>query len=304
MTVPRARTLTIGFAVAGGLAAIALVLIPRNGSPHHSPVARYITSVDAVEARMTFALSKVQEAYRAVTVHHSTSPATAKEFVVAGTTLQNLEIRIANLEAPPEATKLRALLLRLVRQEIAATHEIGAFVRFLPSFDAVLADQRAASSTLAHRVAAAPAPTPHKIHGTPAQIKQAQAAFSAAATKAALAQADAVTAYDAALARETRRLHVLSPPPVLKPAYSYQLTAFGRTAAAGARLAAALRAATRTDVPQLSRAFAMASRLSQSTAEQRAEVAAVKAYDARLRTIGTTAAHIHAELVSLQANEH
>lgn len=296
--------LAIGFAVVGGVVAIVLVVIPRHHSPHHSPVSRYITSVDSVEARMTFALSKIQAAYQAVTVRHSTSPATAKQFVAAGRTLQTLETRIASLEAPQEATKLRALLLRLVRQEIAATHEIGTFLRFLPSFDAVLADLRAASATLAHRVAAATAPTPQKIHGTPAQIKQAQAAFSAAATKAALAQADAVTAYDSALARETRRLRALSPPPVLKPAYSYQVAALGRTAAAGARLAAALRAATRTNVPQLSRAFAVASRLSQSTAEQRAEVAAVKAYDARLRAIGTTAAAIHTELVRLQALEH
>jgi hypothetical protein len=290
--------ITIGFVVVGGIVAIALVVIPRHHSPRHSPVSRYITSVDTVEARMTFALSKIQAAYQAVTVRHSTSPATAKQFVAAERTLQTLETRIASLEAPPEAAKLRALLLRLVRQEIEATHEIGAFLRFLPSFDAVLADLRAASATLAHRVAAATAPTPQKIHGTPAQIKQAQAAFAAAA------QADAVTAYDSALARETRRLRALSPPPVLEPAYGYQLTALGRTAAAGARLAAGLRAATRRDIPQLSRAFAVASRLSQSTAEQRAEVAAVKAYDARLRAIGTTAADIHTELARLQALEH
>ena len=303
MTTSRTRMFTIGFAVVGGIVAIVLVVIPRHHSPHHSAVARYITSVDTVEARMTFALSKVQAAYQAVTVRHSTSPATAKQFAAAERTLQTLETRIANLEAPSQATKLRALLLRLVRQEITATREIGAFLRFLPSFDAVLADLRTASATLAHRVAAATAPASHKIHGTPAQIKQAQAAFAAAATKAALDQADAVSAYDAALARETRRLHALSPPPVLKPAYSYQLTSLGRTAAAGARLVAALRAATRTNVPQLSRAFAVASRLSQSTAEQRAEVAAVKAYNARLRAVGTTAAAIHTELVRLQGLE-
>jgi len=304
VTTSRTRLLTIGFAVAGGIVALALVVIPRHSSPHHSPVARYITSVDTVESGLTFALSKVQAAYQAVTIRHSMSPATAKQFVTAERTLQTLEARIAKLEAPPAATKLRALLLRLVRQEITATHEVGTFLRFLPSFDAVLADQRTASSTLAKRVAAATAPTPQKIHGTPAQVKQAQAAFSAAATKAALAQADAVTVYDAALARETRRLQALSPPPVLQPAYSYQLTALRRTEAAGARLAAALRATTRTNVLQLSRAFAVASRLSQSIAAQRAEIAAVKAYDARLRAVGTTAAGIHTELVRLQANEH
>ncbi|MGH2934108.1 MAG: hypothetical protein ACRDL2_06285 [Gaiellaceae bacterium] len=304
MTLPSTRTLTIGFAVAGGVAAIALVVIPRNSAPHHSAVYRYVTSVDAVEARMSYALSNVQSAYRAVTVGHSTSAATRKKFVTAERTLRVLDKRIAGLPPPPEAAKLRKLVLRLVRQEIAATHEVTALVAFLPRFDAVLADLRASATTLAQRLGAAQAPAPHAIHGTSAQIKEAQAAFTAAATKAALAQADAVTAYGAVLANETRRLRALSPPPVLEPAYRYQLVALHRTSVAGAKLVAALKAATRTNIAQLSRSFAVASRSSQSVAEQRAEVAAVKAYDARLGAIGTTTAAIHKELTRLQASEH
>lgn len=304
MTLPRTRTLTIAFAVAGGVVAIALVLIPRNGAPHHSPVARYITSVDAAEARMTYALTKVEAAYEAVTVHHSTSPATANAFAAAVPTLRELETRIAAVAAPPAARKLRSLILQLVRQEIAATLEIGSLVRFLPHFDAVLRDLAAAASTLTRRLGAAQAPTPQKIKGTPAQIKQAQAAFTAASTKAALAQADAVQAYDAVLATATKRLRALSPPHLMGPAYRYQLAALARTSTAGAQLAAGLRAPTRKDIPQLSRAFAVASRTAQSVGEQRAEIAAVKEYDARLRAVGTTAEGIRREVVRLQAQEH
>ena len=303
MTLPRTRTLTIAFAVAGGIVAIALVLIPRNSSPHHSPVARYITSVDSVEAQMTYALTKVEAAYQAVTVRRSTSPATAKALAAAVPTLRKLETRMAGVAAPPAATRLRALILRLVRQEIAATVEIGSFVRFLPRFDAVLRDLAAAASTLTKGLAVAQAPAPQKIHGTPAQITQAQAAFAAAAAKAALDQADAVAAYDTALAKAAKRLRALSPPFLMKPAYRYQLAAFVRTSTAGAHLVAGLRAPTRSDIPQLSRAFAVASRTAESVGEQRAEIAAVKAYDARMRAVGTTAEDIRREVVRLQAQE-
>ena len=304
MTISGRRALTIGFAVAGGVAAIVLVLIPRSSSPHHSPVYRYITSVDAAEARMTYSLSKVQAAYQAVTVRHSMSPATAKAFAAAVPILRTVEMRIARIPAPPQASQLRTLVLRLVRQEIAATREIGSFVRFLPSFDAVLRALGTAAKRLGHDLAAAKAPTPQKLHGTAAQIEQAQAAFAAAATKAALAQADAVAAYDTAVAKARARLRALSPPSVMEPAYRYQLEALVRTSAAGARLAAGLRAPTRTSIPALSRAFAAASRTSQTVAAQRAEVAAVKAYNARLRAVGTTAVDIRREITKLQAHEH
>jgi len=304
VTLPRRRALAIGFAVAGGLTAIALVVFPRSGKPHHSAVYGYITSVDAAEARMTFALSKVQAAYEAVTVRHSTTPATAKAFAAAVPTLRNLETRIAAVPAPPEATRLRALVLKLVRQEVAATVEIGAFVRFLPQFDAVLKDLGAAATTLGRRLAAAQAPKPQRIHGTKAQIAQAQAAFTAAAAKAALAQADAVTAYDASLASAAARLRGLSPPRLMEPAYRFQLSALARTSAAGARLVAGLKAPTRTNISLLTRAFAVASRTAQSVGEQRAEIVAVKAYDARLRASGTTAAAIRREILALQSQQN
>lgn len=303
MTLPSRRALTIGFAVAGGLVAIALVLIPHDSSPRHSPVYRYVADVDAVQARMTYPLSKVASAYHEVTVGHSTSP-TAAQFAAAERTLAKLEARIAALDAPPQAARLRSLILRLVRQETAATREVGTLVRFLAPFQRALTRLRDASAALSRGLAAAQGPVRHKVRGTPAQIRRAQAAFAAASSAAARAQADAVDAYDAVVAHETALLGRLTPPAVLAPQVRYQLLSLRRTSAAGARLAAGLRATTRTNIPQLSHDFAVAARTAQSVAEQRAQIAAVRAYNARFRAISATASAVRLEVARLQSHEN
>ena len=58
-------------------------------------------------------------------------------------------------------------------------------------------------------------PVAHKIRGTHKQVQQAQAAFTAAASKAAGQQADAVEAYDGKIAGLERRLRTLDPPPIV-----------------------------------------------------------------------------------------
>lgn len=285
------------------IVAVAIVAFPRHHKPEsaqRAAVSLYITRVDAIEQQMTYALSQVARAYREFTTSRSLSPATARGLAQAERTLVSLHTRLGRVVAPPQAERLRTLVVKLVGQETEITHEVDGLVHFTPAFRSAVSRLQSAATVLSHRLSAAQAPKPRSLRGTPAQIKKAQAAYTAAANAAAAAQADAVVAYDDALSTIVRRLRKLSPPPVFAPAYHAQLVALEDTVTAGARLAAELRNPKRTHVTELSRAFTVATRRAQSTSSQRAEIAAVVAYNRRVRAVGQTAAAVRNELSRLQ----
>lgn len=285
------------------IVAVVSVVLPRHHKPESTQrvaVSRYITQVDAVEQRMTYALSEVASAYREFTSSRSLSPATARGLAQAERTLVALHARVAGVDAPPQARHLRSLIVKLVGQETEITHEVDGLVHFTPAFRSAVSTLQTAATALSRRLSAAQAPKPHSLRGTPAQIKKARAAYNAAANVAAATQADAVAAYDDALAAIIRRLRQLSPPAVFAPAYQAQLVALEDTVAAGARLAAELRNSKRSHVAELSRAFTVATRRAQSTSAQRAEIAAVVAYNRRVKAVGQTAAAVRNELSRLQ----
>jgi hypothetical protein len=294
------RTIVLGLAAAGAVAAAIIVSLPHHQSARHRAVVAYIKNVDAIEGRMSYSLTKVVAAYRAFSHSKTISAQTRAQLAHAETTLATLRDRIAAVPAPRDAVRLRADVLRLVGGEAAITHEVDLLARFSPSFSASLARLHAAASTLGRSLAAVKTPTPHTIRGTKKQIAHAQAAFTAASDQAASAQADAVTAYDTVVAQVLARMRRLSPPPVLAPALQGEVNGLVATHRAGKRLAATLRQKNRSQVSVLARAFTVATRSAQTVAAQRAEIAAVKAYDARVRTLGGDAAAIQKEIARLQ----
>lgn len=298
----RRRLLATLIAAATALA-VAIVLgattVLGHKSSSRTRVSRYITSVDDVQQQMRLPLTRLLSAYRSFSTTETT-PATAARLSAAEQTLQTLEARLAALPFPAEAAKLRTLLLELVQSEISVSHELNELARFTPRFHALLAAATAANGKLAHGLAAAAPPKPHTVRGTAKQIAQARAAFAAKATKAAAAQADAVEVYDKSLGRVVQKLRALRPPAVMAPAYRAEMRTVEATRAAGATLAAELRKQNRSKVPELSRALTKAARLSQSVAAQKAEIAAVKAYDARVQQIGKAQGKVQAEVGRLQ----
>jgi len=299
--VRRPKAALWAIAIAGVVTAVVLVLLPRrHESPQRAAVSRYIADVDGIQQRMAYSLAQVSTAYRTFAVRHAVTPATARQLTRSQRTLATLRARVARLTAPPEARRLRALILKLVGQEAAITKEVEGLVRFAPAFQAAVAGLKASAARLSARLAALHPPTPHKVHGTPAQIKQAQAAFLAASNAVAATQADAITTYDGDVLRIIGRLRKLSPPPVFAPAYRAQVIALRETVSAGSRLALELQKPVRANVPRLSRAFTIATRRSQTVAAQLTEIAAVKAYNARVRAVGATADAVRTELARLQ----
>jgi len=187
-----------------------------------------------------------------------------------------------------------------VSQEVSVAHEVAQLAVFSPRFAADIALTRVAGAKLAHALAAAKAPTPRRIRGTKKQVQAAQAQFTAEAEKAAAQQAAAVDAYDAALGVALRGLAKLDPPRVLEPSFRTQVHAFELSRSAGAALAAELRKKNRTNVSVLGRRFTIATRSAGSVSAQKAEIAAIRAYNKRANAIGALQGRIQSELARLQ----
>lgn len=298
----RRRLLVALGVVATGLA-IAVVLgaarLFGGGTSPRQALSQYITRVDAVQQQMQLRVNELTLAYRHFSTLH-TSPATTKELGAAEQTLRTIEKRLAVIPAPADAVRLRALLLELVRDEGSIARELHTVASFLPRFSALVAVVARQDTRLGHEFAAAAPPKPHTVHGTAKQVAAAKAAYAAQATRAAAAQAEALIAYDRRLEQVVRGLRRLDPPAVMAPAYRSELHALEATATAGGRLAAELRKQNRSRVPELSLALTRASRLSSSIAAQRSEIAALKAYDARVRGIRTVEVRIQNVLKALQ----
>ena len=263
-------------------------------------VSRYIEDVNAAQQEMRVPLARVLQAYRHYAQGSGGSARVEPELAQAERTLRTLGRRVEAIEAPPDAQRLRTLLGRLFAAEADITAEVDRLVRFTPAYRAVLAEAQAAGAELGKALAAAPVPTPHTVRGTAAEIAAAKAAYTAASARAAAAQADAVDAYDRRLGTVLRRVLALRPPPILQPSYDAQVGAFRELRASGGRLAAELRKADRSRVQALGQAFGASARTAGSAAAQRAEIAAVKAYDSRVRAIGALQGRIRTELGRLQ----
>lgn len=249
---------------------------------------------------MNYSLTKVFAAYQAFVHSKTISAKTRTDLAQAETTLAILRGRIAAIPAPRDAAHLRADVLSLVGGEASITREVDLLARFSPSFSTLLARLHVAAAKLGRTLATIKTPTPHMIRGTKKQIAKAQAAFTAESDQAAAAQAAAVTAYDAVVARIRGRLERLSAPQVLAPALRGEVNSLTATERTGGQLAAALHRKNRSHVSQFALAFTIATRSSQTVAAQQAEIAAVEAYNARVRRLAAEAAAIPREIAQLQ----
>jgi hypothetical protein len=259
----------------------------------------YIKAVDGLEQQLRLPLTKLVIAYRNFSVQ-SRDPRERTQLAAAERTFLTLESRLSALAAPAPAAELRTLLVRTVRAEDGVAGEIAQLDHFAPAFDATVGAVARANKRLAGSLAAYPAPKARRIRGTAKQIAVAKAAFTAASNRAAAAQADALDAFDSALAGAQRRLRTLRPPPVMSPAYGVQVLTLESTQRAGSALANELRTAKRTKVPLLMRSFMQASRLAGSVGAQKAEIAAIETYNRRVRAIATLQTRVRDELQRLQ----
>ena len=300
-----ARHVTIALAVVVVGAAVAVVAgvgsLWHHRSSSRSATDTYIRSIDQVEQQMRLPLTHVLTAYRNFSTLAAT-PGGRRRLAEATRTLGILKRRVALLDAPPAAAKLQQLLLQLVEQERLVAREVDQLAGFLPRFERLLRQARVAQTTLSHQLARITVPAPHAVRGNPAAIAKARADFASAENRAELRRAAAIEAYDRSIARVGTRLRELRPPPVMAPAYRTQLQALVATHVAGVALASELHSTDRSRVPVLSRRLGVAARIAWSVGAQRAEVAAIKAYNRRVRAVGGLQGRVQLEVSRLARN--
>jgi hypothetical protein len=295
------RRIVVALWVVAAAGAILLVLGPRylwrKGSGN--PVGAYIQSVDGLEQQMKVPLSRLLTAYNGFS-GLTTTPRERTRLAAADRTLRRFQTRLVALPAPHAATELRLLLIRLVGDEDGVAREIDELASFAPRFRGLLAGAALADTRLTRTLAGVKPPKAHVVRGTAKQIAAARAAFAVAARGVETDEAMAVDGYDAALADTLRGLAALRPPPVLAPAYASEVRALRATVTSGAALARGFRQGNTKDAPELLRRFTEASRISGSLGAQRAELAAVKAYNSRVREIRAAQGRVQSELDRLR----
>ena len=302
MTLDR-RTVVLGVVAVGAVAAAVAVTVSRHnskGSPQRRAVAAYVDRVNAIQNQMHAPLSRVMLAYRDFTGQGDATHDPSTELAAAAATLTRLNRKLASEPAPPEARNLRLRLLALVSGQAAVTREVQRLAAFSAPYGAILRTARVDNARLDRALTAVTVPKAHAIKGTKAQVRNAQRRFQAQAKTAATTQADAIDTYSGQITTVLRRLTRLTPPAVLRPTWSAQIRAFREIRRSGSALASKLRSPKRNDVASLGRAFAASSRIAQSTAAQRAQIAAIEQYNARARALSAAAIRVRSELLRLQ----
>ena len=244
-----------------------------DGPSRRDAVAHYIEELNTIQAEAERPSLAVSQASRRLAKPQADRAAVSRKLRGAARQIDRLRERVAALSPPADARRLRLLVLELMRSEAALAREMAQFATFAPALQDAL----------------------RPLGPAGAQLKTALAAKSAPAVKAA-----ALEAYAASIAAALRRLRALQPPPVSAPAYRSQLTTLERVRAASAALALALREKRAEDLPKLLRGFEQAALSNQSLAAQRAQIAAVRAYNGRVRSLDDLTVRIYRERARLQ----
>ncbi len=260
--------------------AVALVTAGCGGNSKHQAVTTYINRVNNTERALAVPFAAVSQANESF-AGKKKDPHVDADLAKAEVTMRRLETNIANVPAPPEARHLRALLLELLGDEVALTKEVHALATFMPQFESAL----------------------HPLPAVSASLKKAlgQTAKGDAATKALDAQkASELEAYAGTLDGVIANLRLLEPPAMWKPGYDTQLVSLVELRATALALAQAIHRSDATAIPGLLRRFDAAASADQTVAAQKRQIAAVKAYDNKIKEIVLVARQVQSERGRLQ----
>ena len=257
--------------LAGAL--VALAPLAGCGSSQHSDrpaVARYIRRVDALEAKLKAPLTTVSKAGsqlatspgKATLLGNLAQASSRQQLDTALTQIRTIERQLTALPYPPAAGHLRTLVLQLTAGEADLTHQLRLLAVFLPRFSAVLTPLGPAALSL-ERV-----------------LAQRSAYGTAAVLALYKAKAAALRHFQATTVRLVGRLDRLAPPRVSAAEYRAELVSLRGMGTAAGRLATALGGGTPGNVQPLLIAFDRAAAATHTPAVARAQIKAIKAYDA------------------------
>ncbi len=163
------------------------------------------------------------------------------------------------------------------------THQVSLLVDYLPRFNAVLAALGPAAISLEHVLS-------RNATGVQATVN------SLYATKAA-----ALRGFQSTVGAILARLRKLQPPAVSKPGYSAQIKALRGMSTSAAKLAGALTSGNLAGVNPALISFDRAALASRSVAVQKAQIAAIRAYDGASKRLSALQRQISLERLALDA---
>jgi hypothetical protein len=277
------------------VAATAIGLLLAGCGHQASPrakVARYLKNVDAVERALAQPLGRVTTVGgQFAREQRAGGSLTSLVYASNAQTLRNaysqitvLRAKLAALDAPPPARRLRTLLLQIVDGQAQLTHEVGQLVVFLPAYSATLKPL---------------APATRRLE---AALSQTTALGSSAVTAVYDTKSSALLRFQAVVKGVLNRLGRLDPPAVSKPDYRAQISALRRLSVTAGQLSAALRGGLHGNVQQLLTRFDRAATSTTSIATQRAQIAAVKAYDQEIARLARLTQDAEQERLRLANN--
>ena len=266
-----------------------------HSSGPRAALAGYITHVDEIESALRAPLRAVTRAGDEFAREQRAASSTPKRTVERGREqallkdakqIASLRARLAAVTPPPPAAHLRSLLLELTDAQLKLTREVAGMVVYLPQVSVTLS----ALGPAMRRLVPALAPS--------------HASGATAVRRAYEAKAVALRSFAASLDRILAQLRSLRPPTVSRPGYLAQLSALQGMSTNAERLAKALSSGHAEDVAQILLAFDRASTASQSAGAQRAQIAAVRAYDAQVRALDRISGSIEVERSRLANTVH
>lgn len=258
----RGRTWTAVFALGLLLAGCGQQTTQRQA------VAAYLRHVDKVESGLTHPLATAtsaggqfaREEGAGGTLTNLVTSSHEQALRGALSRIEAVRARLAAIRAPAAAERLRRLLLEIIDGQAAMTREVAELVTFLPNF-------RAALTPLA--------PATRSLEATLSQ----QIAPGSSATPAYATKAAALRRFKRAVDGVVVAVRRLQPPAVSHPQYESQLAALEGMSTSAGRLVTALVAGSQGTIQQQLTAFDRAATLNQTISAQKAEIAAVRAYD-------------------------
>lgn len=258
----------------------ALLVSGCGGQSKRAAVSGYITRVDDVERGMAGPLAEVTQVNQAF-AKSQTKPKAAANLATSERTLRTLQKKLKNITPPPEAKRLHALLLALVGHEVSLAHELAALATFVPRFQSSLQPLAAADNALKKQLG---------------ETTKGTAATKALDAKKELELEQYAATIDAVIAE----LQKLQPPAVWRPGYTAQMSSLEQLRSTALALAQAIRTDAAAAIPTLLQRFDAAAVSDQSVAVQKQQIAAVKAYDARIKTIVSLARKVQLERARLE----
>ena len=228
---------------------------------------RYFDRVDAAQVQVRLEAVPIEKAFTGFSTAHNSKSET-RALVRAHAVLARVRAKVQRVQPPDDARPLHADLVRLYNLQVGVAGELIAMTRFVPRYEAALAPLKPAHATFATDLT--------KAKGW----RKVSAAFER---------------YRLSLAAVHARLDHLSAPPTLRPAFKAERVALARSVALCSSIEAAL---AKHDAKKTAAGIRTLTGLGTETAvarTQRDQIAAAKAYNARLARISALSAKIGRE---------